>query len=79
MLNCWDTVTHRPCGTDTHLSQALHASHPLLCFLDLLIHLFCFFCLFFFAFVFSFYETSCFSLLRLFKLTLIGLLCLQSY
>lgn len=76
MLNCWDTVTHRPCGTDTHLSQALHASDPLLCFLDLPIHLTFFF---FFAFVFSFYETSAFSLLRLFKLTLIGLLCLQSY
>lgn len=71
MLNCWDTVMHRPCGTDTLLSRALHASDPLLCFLDLPIHLG------FFAFVF--YETSGFPLLRLFKLTLVGLLCLQSY
>lgn len=71
MLSCWDTVTHRPCGTDRHLSQALHASDPLLCFLDQPIHLG------FFAFVFSFYEASGFSLRRLFKLTLVGL-CVSS-
>lgn len=66
---------HSPCGSDTHLSEDLHAfdhcSVSCMCpSMDAVGVL---------SLFFSFCEISGFFLLRLFKLTFVILLCLQSY